>query len=167
MKNKYLSYLLQACFFIAIYIAIQIWQTRNLLPDNGEVRAPEFSLVGVDGKVYQSSDLAGKPTVIYFFAPWCKICHYSIPNLQALRESTPIEELNIIVIALDWQSKQEISQYVVEHGLTMPVLFGTAETMDDYKIEAFPTYYVLNQKQRITKVSMGYSTELGLRINTP
>jgi len=49
----------------------------------------------------------------------------------------------------------------------MPVLLGTTETMKDFKIQAFPTYYVLDKEQKITKVSMGYSTEIGLRLNTP
>ena len=165
--NKYLSYALQLTFFVALYLVLEIWQTRNLLPDDGSQLAPKFSLVGIDGEVYQSSHLNQVPTVIYFFAPWCKVCHYSIPNLQKLYENTPKEQLNILAVVLDWQSKEEVIEYIKEHELSMPVLLGTTETMQDFKIQAFPTYYVLDKDQKITKVSMGYSTEIGLRMNTP
>ena len=165
--NKYLSYALQLAFFIALYLVLEIWQTRNLLPDDGSQQAPEFSLAGIDGKVYQSSQLNQAPTVLYFFAPWCKVCHYSIPNLQKLYEDTPREQLNILAVVLDWQSREEVIEYIKEQDLSMPVLLGTTETMKDFKIQAFPTYYVLDKEQKITKVSMGYSTEIGLRLNTP
>jgi peroxiredoxin len=165
--NKYLSYSLQLIFFVGLYLVIEFWQTRNLLPDDGSQQAPQFSLVGMDGKVYKSSKLNKLPTVIYFFAPWCKVCHFSIPNLQNLFEDTARDQLNVMAVVLDWQNKEEVSQYIKDHNLTMPVLLGTTQTMQDFKIQAFPTYYVLDKNQKITKVSMGYSTELGLRINTP
>jgi len=165
--NKYLSYALQLTFFVALYLVLEIWQTRNLLPDDGSQQAPKFSLAGIDGEVYQSAQLNQVPTVIYFFAPWCKVCHYSISNLQKLYEDTPIDQLNVLAVVLDWQNKQEVEEYIKDHNLTMPVLLGTNETMEDFKIQAFPTYYVLDKDQKITKVSMGYSTEIGLRMNTP
>ncbi len=164
--NKYLSYALQIAFFLGLYLIIEMWQTRNLLPDDGSQQSPQFSLVSIDGEVINSKELPKTPSVIYFFAPWCKVCHYSIPNLQKLYEDTPRGQLNVVAIVLDWQSKEEVLQYIEEHSLTMPVLLGTRQTLEDFKIQAFPTYYVLDEEQKITKVSMGYSTELGLKFNT-
>ena len=166
MQKKYVSYFLQLLALITIYWLVETWQTRNLLPDNGELSSPDFSLVGLDEKIYTLSKAKKVPTIIYFFAPWCKICHYSIPNLQILRESKSEKKLNIFVIALDWKTKTEIMNYVKQHKLTMPVLLGTRETMQDFKVEAFPTYYRLDAEQKITKVSVGYSTEIGLRVNS-
>lgn len=161
---KKIGYIIgQIVLFVAIYLAFDAWQTRNLLAD---VPAPEFELVSTDNQLFKLSDLPAEETVIYFFAPWCKICHMSIGNLEALRQSVAKDKLNIVVIALDWKSTEEIVKYKKDHGLTMPVLLGSEKTMQDYKIQGFPTYYILDKNHNITKVSMGYSTELGLKFRT-
>ncbi len=163
MAKKILYIIGQIALFVAIYFAFDARQTRNLLTD---VPAPEFELVSTDNQLFKLSELPAQKTVLYFFAPWCKICHMSIGNLENLRQSVPKDKLNIVVIALDWQSTEEIIKYKKDHGLTMPVLLGSEKTMGDYKIQGFPTYYILDKKHNITKVSMGYSTELGLKLRT-
>ncbi len=166
MIKKILSFSIQLALFVAIYFAFDAWQTRDLLSDSGKLAAPDFELVSLDNKVYHLSKLAKVETVIYFFAPWCNVCHLSIGNLEELRKSAPQDKLNIIIIALDWQSIAELKKYKKDHGLSMPILLGGTKVMKDYRIQAFPTYYVLDENHNITKVSMGYSTELGLKFNT-
>jgi peroxiredoxin len=36
----------------------------------------------VDGKVFRGASLAGKPTVLWFWTPWCPLCHGQVPDVQ-------------------------------------------------------------------------------------
>jgi len=166
MKNKILSFLLQILIFVVIFYGIEYWQTRHLLSDSGNISAPNFNLVSLDNKTFSLSQLSKSTTVLYFFAPWCKVCHYSIGNLEDLYQAKKEEGINVFAIALDWQSLNEMKQYRASHKLTMPILLGDSSIQAAYHIEGFPTYYVLDKNRLIKKVSMGYSTELGLRLNT-
>ncbi len=105
-----------------------------------------------------------KKTVIYFFAPWCKICHASIENLQEIYQKD--ENLDVIAVALDYLEPEEINDFVADHQLTFPVAFGNEEVKKAYKIKAYPSYYVVDKENTVLGKSMGYSTEMGLYIRS-
>ena len=161
--KRWINWLLNLVFVLAIGWGVSAWQLKDLLPASGQVRAPDFELVGLDGKIYRLADSQAKTTIIYFFAPWCPICRLSIGNLEKLRQVQYSKELSIFLIALSWQDLAEVKQFVADHSLTLPVLLGTPEIAETYRIKGFPTYYVLNAEGKIVNRSVGYSTELGLR----
>ena len=45
-----------------------------------------FSAKTVDGAAFDGSALAGRPTVFWFWAPWCPVCRGQIPQVQDLVE---------------------------------------------------------------------------------
>lgn len=149
---------IEVIIIVMIFYGISVWQTRHLLAIG--TPAPSFSLPSLDGKTYHLADTRGTQTLLYFFAPWCSICHLSIGNLETL---TKTNNLSIFIIALSWQNIIEIQDFVKEHQLTMPILLGTPELATQYHIKGFPTYYVLDQQGNIISRDMGYSTEWGLR----
>jgi hypothetical protein len=71
-------------------------------------------------------------------------------------------ELEILVVALDWESREQILQYATEHELNMPVLLGDPEIWSNWKVQGFPTYYVLDREHRVVRRDFGYSTQFGL-----
>jgi len=70
--------------------------------------------------------------------------------------------LRVIAVALDWESKSDVMDYVEEHELRVPVLLGDASIARAWKVSAFPTYYVLDKDHRVAAGDIGYSTQLGL-----
>lgn len=48
--------------------------------------APAFELPGVDGEVVRSSDFAGRPYVVNFWATWCVACRREHPYLMSFYE---------------------------------------------------------------------------------
>lgn len=105
-----------------------------------------------------------KRTVIYFFAPWCSICHASIDNLQAIYEKN--ETINVIAIALDFMEVSEIEDFVAKHQLTFPIVIGNEQVKQAYKIHGYPSYYVMSEENAVISKSIGYSTELGLYLRS-
>ena len=106
----------------------------------------------------------GKTTVLYFFAPWCQICHMSIGNLQALYEKN--EHLDVVAVALDYTSIDEVMDFTKQHQLTFPIALGNEKIKHTYSITAFPSYYVINENNTVVDKSMGYTSELGLYLRS-
>jgi peroxiredoxin len=102
----------------------------------------------------------GKTTVIYFFAPWCQVCHASIGNLQTIFQNN--EHVDVIAVALDYTSSNEVMNFTKKHQLTFPVALGNTKTKQTFAITGYPSYYVLDENNVITAKSMGYSSQLGL-----
>ena len=49
--------------------------------------AYSFATKTVNGATFQGHALAGKPSVLWFWAPWCAICRGEAPDLVALAKS--------------------------------------------------------------------------------
>lgn len=154
---------LQLLLFAIIFNAVSFWRESSLLPADGDYQAPTLSLPRLNGEMFDHNQLAGNKTIIYFFAPWCTVCHLSIHNLESFYQDEK-GDVNVVGIALSYDSRNEVDEFVKDKALSFPILMGTNELMTEYKINGFPSYYVLDEQGRIAAKSQGYSTEMGLRL---
>ncbi|GAA4685330.1 TlpA family protein disulfide reductase [Nocardioides nanhaiensis] len=46
----------------------------------------DFEAVGVDGSPFSGAEVAGRPVVVWFWAPWCAVCRSQVPEVEALVE---------------------------------------------------------------------------------
>ncbi len=164
-KDKYNSWLMDAILLLMFIILLTWWQGRDALAAAGQP-APGFELTALEGGVHDLKRYQGKQVLLYFFAPWCSICRLSADNLNDLRESRSEEDLVILMMALSYDDVSEVREFVTDLDLGVPVLLGTAQQSEDYQIMGFPTYYVLDQDGRLASRSIGYSTEIGMRLRT-
>jgi thiol-disulfide isomerase/thioredoxin len=148
---------LDVAVICALFLGIHAWQTRDLPLDEP---APVTELSRLDGSGSQSAIAPGQAGIVYFFAPWCRVCRVSIDNLDDLvaRESVAWGTL----IALDYEDREAVQEFVDATGVSLPVLLGDSRTARDWGIRGFPTYYVIDAGGRITSRSLGYSTWLGM-----
>lgn len=57
-------------------------------PAPSEVAAVlRFTGTTVGGEPFDGASLAGKPAVLWFWAPWCTTCRGQVPNVSALAEA--------------------------------------------------------------------------------
>ncbi|MBE1287263.1 MAG: TlpA family protein disulfide reductase [Alteromonadaceae bacterium] len=152
--------LIEICVFIVILMAIVWYQQRNMLVADGTVTIPEHQFVSLDGRTQPLLD-NDKPTLVYFFAPWCKVCYWSINNVDELDS----EQVNVVKIALSFQNLEEVERFVQETGTKRRnVLLGTRSTAHTFQISAFPSVYILNNQGAVVGRSVGYSTEFGMKV---
>ncbi len=159
--KKLRSFFLNALFFTAVFVAASTFQARNML-STSETPAPVLAGPLLRGGSYDIATTGGRPALVYFFAPWCKICAASSDNLTRLRQWRNEESLEILAVALDWQDRDEVLDYVNRHDIDLPVVLGDRRIAEDWRIQAFPTYYVLDSERRIRRRDLGYSTQFGL-----
>ena len=105
----------------------------------GEVENPRDAKVPVptvpDLPVYASfAELAplfeadpAVPTLINFWATWCKPCVEELPDLERLRAAVPADELRIVLVSLDFpqQIDTKLKPFLAEHDLRSEVIVLT------------------------------------------
>jgi len=151
----------EALVFVAILAGVLAYQSRGLLPADARP-APALSAATLSGEIFNLQVKTAPVTLVYFFAPWCKICAASSSNINTLRRFREEKDLRVLMVALDWQSADEVQDYVDRQEISVPVLLGNRKIASDWNIYAFPTYYVLNDKQQVVSRDLGYSTLAGL-----
>ena len=161
--RKLRSFLLNAGLIAAVFFGVLAFQSRNMLATDGQV-APELQGLTLAGQAYDLADARARPAMVYFFAPWCGICAASAGNLNRLRRWRDAEDIEIVAVALDWETADEVREYVDRHALEVTVVLGDAQVTRDWQIQAFPSYYVLDGQHRVIRRDIGYSTQLGLWI---
>lgn len=159
--RRYRSLLLNVVLVVVVFSVVTTFQSRNMLATGGQA-APELRGITLAGEPYHLSDAITRPALVYFFAPWCKVCAASAGNLDRLRRWRDESELEMVAVALDWGGVEEVRAYVERHDLDLPVVLGDASIARDWQIYAFPSYYVLDSEHRIARRDVGYSSQLGL-----
>lgn len=137
---------------------------ENASPEGVRLDSIEFDKVPTLKGGVTSLYSQEKNTVLYFFAPWCKVCHVSIGNLQSLYEKN--EQLNVIAIALDYNDKKEVMDFTNQHQLTFPVVLGSEAIKQTFEISGYPSYYIVDKQNTIVSKSMGYTSEIGLYLRS-
>ena len=160
-NHKIRSFLLNAGLMAVVFFGVLAFQSRDMLAADGEV-APELRGMTLTGQPYDLEDASAKPALVYFFAPWCRICAASAGNLNRLRRWRDTDEIEIVAVALDWGAAEEVRDYVERHNLNVTVVLGDANVARQWQIQAFPSYYVLNGEHQVVRRDIGYSSQFGL-----
>ncbi len=161
------SLLVQCLIFFIIFQILSFFRETSMLPVNSQFNvsvSEQFEQIKtLDGQGF-SLNADGKMKVLYFFAPWCQVCHVSISNLQALFQHN--ERVSVLAIALDYNNAEEVRAFAKRHQLSFPIALGNGVIKELFSITGYPSYYVLNEQNTITARSLGYSSKLGLYLRT-
>jgi len=157
------SILIQIVIFFVIFNAVSMLRETSMLSTSEAVVPAQHHL-----KTLMNNDITlqanGKKTIVYFFAPWCQVCNFSIKNLQNIYQKNP--ELNVVAVALDFVDVEEVRQFSNNHQLTFPIALGNEAVKVDFQVMGYPSYYVLNEENTIISRSLGYSSEIGLYLRS-
>lgn len=144
---------------LAIVVALMVTAPRFLKPRHhgglttpvvaGHV-APDFELKDINGKMVKLSDFRGKAVVLNFWATWCPPCKTEIPWFEDLQDKYGNQGLEIVGVALDDSSDNEIAEFAKDMKMNYPVLIGKEETSDLYGgVEALPTTFYIDRSGKI------------------
>jgi peroxiredoxin len=121
-------------------------------------KAPDFTLVSLDGEEVSLSDLEGKVVLINFWATWCEPCKIEMPFFQSRYEKyAPQFE----VLAVNYAEAEEtVRKFIEEEGLTFTVLLDRrAEVVRMYQVRGYPTTLVVGADGTIEVYHIGIVTQ--------
>ena len=96
-------------------------------PPNGQLignLAPDFELPALDGKKLKLSDLRGKAVLLNFWATYCGPCKIEMPWFVELQKEYGPQGFQIVGVAMDDASTEEIAKFTKEMGVNYPILIG-------------------------------------------
>jgi thiol-disulfide isomerase/thioredoxin len=146
-------------FFVLVIIGIAgAWQSRHM-PQGS---APTTFITGLDDESSLSiPTLKGNVEFIYFFAPWCQVCKLSAPNAATVSRWFP--DISVHYVGMDFQSPEEVREFAAKH-IQGTVYLGNDSMRENWSINAYPAYAIVNSQGKISFNSVGYSTTLGMAL---
>lgn len=106
--------------------------------------APDFSAKAKDGSTITKADIAGKPTLIVFFASWCPHCQAEAPKLKALAEANP--DLKLVFLGVGYNDTQkDIYDFQTKFSLPVPTYDDGGKAASVYGITSYPTLVAVNK----------------------
>ncbi|PIE18952.1 MAG: thiol:disulfide interchange protein [Proteobacteria bacterium] len=154
----YLRWAIDLLIVVLIFWAFGRWQSRHLLDDG--VEAPAFTLRDLDGVERSLSDYRGKVVVLFFWAPWCTVCHLESDNWARIQSWR--SDVQVLAIASAFEDVASVEAFVGDDRGAYPVLLGTAELSRAYKVDAFPTHYIIDPDGKIAWQGTGYTPTVAL-----
>src|SRR6266446_5472439 len=118
--------------------------------------APDFSLESLDGKNMRLSDLRGKAVLLNFWATWCGPCKIEMPWFVELQKEYGPQGFQIVGVAMDDSSTEDITKFVREMGINYPVLLGKEEVGQSYGgVNALPTSFFIDRDGKLVAREFG------------
>ena len=112
----------------------------------------------LDGTLFTSKSIEGKPLIIHFWATWCPTCKFEAANIQSVSE-----KYRVLTIAVQSGDDSKVEAYMKENGLDFKVLNDIDGVWaKKFKVEAFPTTFMYDSKGELRFTEVGYSTTAGL-----
>ena len=127
-------------------------------------KASPFSVVSLNGKKLSLKNLTGRVIVLNFWFTGCGPCKAEIPKLNQLVNKYKNKKVTFIAFALD-DDKALLKKYLKLNPFDYEIIPGSEAIAKDYKITAYPTHIVINQKREIIARIVGGINYIGENIS--
>ena len=142
--------------FFGLASLLFLFASSGLTPA-ADRRFPDFELKLLDGSTLRSKDLAGKVTVIDFWATWCQPCRASMPHLNALQDHFGQRGLVVLGVSVDDGGPLRVRRFAEHMGVHIRLLMADEHVLDEYgPIRSIPTTFFIDQRGQVVRRVVGY-----------
>ena len=123
---------------------------------------PDASLEDLDGNAVQLLDyVAGRPTLLEFWASWCANCAALQPQLDRIHE-TYGDRLNVVAVAVAVaQSRRSVKRHVEDHEPGYPYLWDArGAAVRAYEVPGTSLVVILDAEGRVAYTGVGPRQDL-------
>ncbi len=112
----------------------------------GKEKAPNFTLVDINGEQFSLSDHLGTVVLLDFFATWCGPCISEIEHLKSLYNRYSPNQLVILSISVDPNSDtvQILQNFAQQNEMAWTVARDTANVADKYGVSPIPHLVIVD-----------------------
>ena len=127
--------------------------------------APEFTFVGADGKPIDLKTIAGKVTILDFWATWCGPCRASLPLMEKIYKKYKDNPRSVAFLAVSVDVPKVVDKEVKSTLDELAVTIPFARDPDQHAGKRFgvmgvPSTYVLGANKLIEDSEEGYNPNL-------
>ncbi|MBI1739964.1 MAG: TlpA family protein disulfide reductase [Acidobacteriales bacterium] len=128
-------------------------------PVSGELRgqvAPDFDLQSLEGKNVKLSDFRGKAVLLNFWATWCGPCKIEMPWFVELQQEYGPQGFQIVGVAMDDASNEDIAKFTKQMGVNYPILLGKEAVGQSYGgVNVLPTTFFVDRDGKLVAREFG------------
>jgi peroxiredoxin len=160
MKKRWsLKYILKevvVTFLILFIVSMVLNYIRK--PDINE-NIYSYELTDIQNGSIDFNQYRGRPLVVHFWGTWCPVCRVEASNIEKISK-----KYNLITIAVNSGSDEDINKFLKEHQLSYRVISDKdAHLAKKFNIEVYPTTLIYDKNGELRFTEVGYSTTLGLQ----
>ncbi|MGI9281002.1 MAG: protein disulfide oxidoreductase [Endozoicomonas sp.] len=146
--------------FITLLIGVAVMTAYNvyLQKDMPSGMAPELRAMPINGEEVDLYTLSEqKPVLLYFWASWCRVCHWVSPAVSDLSE-----DYQVVTVALASGSNERVAKYLNAKDLHFPVINDLKGSISKtWNVSVTPSIYVI-RKGEIESITTGYTSKAGM-----
>lgn len=117
--------------------------------------APDFDLLGLDGKAHTLKEYEGKAMVINFWGTWCKPCVKEMPALQSQWEKW--KDKGVVILGINaGEDEMAVSNFAKQVNVNFPIVLDTEKSaVSSYGISPLPTTFFVFPNGKVKDIHTG------------
>ena len=102
----------------------------------------------------------GQPVALHFWAEWCPICKLEEHSISRVSRDWPV-----LTVAMQSGDVAAVRRTLAQRGLNWPtVIDADGALAARYGFRAVPAFVAIDPAGRISATSVGYTSEIGMRL---
>jgi len=154
---KWRGYAINLLLVVLVVTGIRLWQQRDMVAGD----APQLQGITLAGQPYRLPAHPDHPVLVHFWASWCPVCRAEQSSIAAIAQ----DNQNVITIAMQSGTPEQVAAYMREQGIAFPVLNDPdGHIARAWGVHAVPVSFIIAPDGEIRFVEVGYTTQIGLRL---
>lgn len=154
-RPRWRGWLVNIALVVLVIAGVDWWKSRPLA--RGE--APPLAGLDLQGQWRDLRDVRGEPVLVHFWGSWCPLCRLMEGSVDAIAA-----DQRVLTVALQSGEAAEIDAYLQDNGLAFPVLPDPDGAIARrWGVQGVPASFIIDGEGRIAAVTVGLSSEPGLR----
>jgi len=163
-RNNWKSHSQTVVFAAAVVFGVQAWQTRAV--PSGLAPNVELVLLQPDGTSSKSTlqdwraQHPGQPVTLHFWADWCPICRTEENSITRLTADWPV-----LSVAMQSGPEDNVRKVIQKRELPWNASVDeSGHATHAFGFNAVPAFVVVDARGQLRAPTMGYTTEIGMRL---